>query len=390
MNLQTEIRRDLWDAIAKSYESQIYTSAILDAIHYMSSILRERANVDGDGVSLVGQALGGDNPRLRINKFQTETEKTEQKGFEQLLRGIYQGIRNPRSHEQHEDSEAVADATILFIDYILGIIGQAQKPFTLEEWNNRVFDPDFVTSTRYAELLASEVPTRKLNEALITIYRNKGSGDGKSLGFIFEAIIERAGDDTIGDFLAVVSEDLRIVQQDVAIKTALQILPPRLWPRLDEAARLRIENKLIRSIGEGKYDPAQHEKVPGWLATWAQYHTQFFSLKGELRRMLVGKLRGSAEDQNYVAQYFLESLAATTDPTGNEYQYRRHRDECIEAICTAVCQSDPPVVLRKKLIERWWEFPQDWRKLIIEGLKPLAESDPDYHKNLQEAEEIPF
>lgn len=84
-------------------QSQIYTKAIEDAVHYMSDVLRERADAEGDGVSLVGQALGGDNPRLRINRFQTETEKSEQRGFLQLLSGIYLAIRNPRSHEQYED-----------------------------------------------------------------------------------------------------------------------------------------------------------------------------------------------------------------------------------------------------------------------------------------------
>ncbi|SRR6266540_2221313 len=174
MNLQKEIKSELWDAISKSHEADSYRNAILDAIHYLSDVLRERANVDGDGLSLVGQALGGDNPRLRINKFQTESEKNEQKGLEQIMRGIYQGIRNPRSHEQHEDNEENANAIILFINYILGIVSLAKEPFVIEEWSKRVFDPDFVASRRYATLLISEVPPKKLR--WIRLFRvEKGS-----------------------------------------------------------------------------------------------------------------------------------------------------------------------------------------------------------------------
>lgn len=173
MNLQTEIRPELWEAVSKPYESKIYTNAILGAIHYLSNALRERVNLDGDGVSLVGRALGGNNPHLCINKLQTEAEKDEQKGFEQILRGIYQGIRNPRSHSQFSDNQDTADKIILFLDYVLGLINKAKEPFTIEEWMTRVFDPYFVKSDRYAELLVSEVPLKKYLDTLITLFETK-------------------------------------------------------------------------------------------------------------------------------------------------------------------------------------------------------------------------
>lgn len=195
--------------------------------------------MDGDGVGLVGQALEGDNPRLRINRFQTESEKSEQKGFAQIIRGIYQGIRNPRSHEQFDDTQANAGAIILFVNYILGIISQAKLPFSLDEWVHRVFDDDFVANERYAQLIAAEVPTKKYNEALITIFRNKLNGNGDKLKLVFASLIDRAGDDQITDFLTVVSDELKVVQDDKVVKLTLQVLPERLWGRLDESARLR-------------------------------------------------------------------------------------------------------------------------------------------------------
>ena len=234
MNLRTQIRAELWDAVSRAYESGVYFSAILESIHYLSDALRERANVDGDGVGLVGQALEGDNPRLRINRFQTESEKGEQKGFAQIVRGIYQGIRNPRSHEQFDDIQANADAIILFVNYILGIISQAKQPFSLDEWVRRVFDDDFVANERYTQLIAAEVPAKKYNEALITIFRNKLNGKGDELKLVFKTLIDRAGDDQIADFLTVVSDELKVVQDEQAIRLTLQVLPERLWGRLDE------------------------------------------------------------------------------------------------------------------------------------------------------------
>ena len=75
MNLQTLIRTDLWLAISNTYLAENYSHAILDSMHHLSNLLRDKTGVDGDGASLVGQALGGDSPRLRLNKLQTETER---------------------------------------------------------------------------------------------------------------------------------------------------------------------------------------------------------------------------------------------------------------------------------------------------------------------------
>lgn len=315
INLRAEIRSDLWGAIAKPYESEVYSGAILEAIHLLSSILRERANVDGDGIGLVSQALASDSPRLRINKFQTETEKNEQKGIEQILRGIYQGIRNPRSHEQSDDTKETADAIIIFINHIVGIISKAKEPFTIEEWSKRVFDVDFVASERYAKLLVSEVPPKKYNEALIAIFRNKASGDGDKLSYIFRALIELAGDDKIDDFLSVVSDELRTANIESDVRLTLQILPKRLWLRISEVARLRIENKLIQSIKSGQYDVDMDTCESGALGTWGRDIIKYFSLKAELYNTLVAKLAGNHKDQNYVAKFFFWNLQELSSRT---------------------------------------------------------------------------
>lgn len=377
MNIKVAIRPDLWDVISKPYESQVYSGAILEAIHLLSNILRERANVDGDGISLVGQALSGDSPRLRINKFQTETEKNEQKGLEQILRGMYQGIRNPRSHEQFEDTKDTADAIILFINFIIGIVSQAKEPFTLEEWSKRVFDIDFVPSDRYANLLASEVPSKKYNEALITVYRDKASGDGDKLKYICRALIGLAGDDKIDDFLAVVSDDLRTTQDEKEVRLALQILPEHLWPRISEIARLRIENKLIQSIDSGQYDSENKNCTSGWLGTWGINLVKDFSLKKELFQILLKKLRGNDYEQNYVAKFFLSVLPDTIDSTMSDFITKHRKEQCIRAIVQAVSNPLGPNILREKFLEKC-HFPEDWQSLILKEIEAVKEIDPEY------------
>jgi len=94
LNLQTHISRELWVAIEGPYEAGNYAHAVLEAIHHLTNVLRERSGVDGDGAALVGQALGGDAPKLRVNPLQSESERNVQKGNDQLPRGISLAIRN--------------------------------------------------------------------------------------------------------------------------------------------------------------------------------------------------------------------------------------------------------------------------------------------------------
>jgi len=379
MNLKTHIRIELWLAISNTYEAENYSHAILDAMHHLSNVLREKSGVDGDGVSLVGQALGGSPPRLRVNKLQTETERNVQKGLEQILRGLYQAIRNPRSHEQIKDTNDTADAIIYFINYLLELLHESEEPFTIPKFLSRVLDPDFVESDQYAELLAAEIPVSKRTDTLIEIYRMKRAGDGQKLKYMIRTILKQLSDDQITDFLAVVSDELKTTQDSVDIRIALQILPPDLWPRVDEAARLRVENKLIRSIEQGELDPDSDKpyKGRGSFGTWARDFLEHFELKLRARKVLLDKL----EDEDfsvraYIAKYFMRVLPYVCD-TG----YQRNR--FIKVISDAVRAGD--YGMRYELAQSIWSFPDDWRDAIFESLEDLKESDPDFYNALDNA-----
>ena len=150
MDLNDIVSEDIYSVIKNKYNNQLYSDAILDSIKYLTNIIREKSKVGGDGAGLIGQAFGGQSPKIKINKMATTSEIDEQKGYEQILRGIYCGIRNPRSHEQYQDVKEVADPIIIFINYLAEMIKSTKSYFQLEEYKNRVFDPLFVEREDYA------------------------------------------------------------------------------------------------------------------------------------------------------------------------------------------------------------------------------------------------
>lgn len=75
-----------------------YFHAVLEATKSIADKLRSRTGLTDDGSTLVDHALSGDPPLLAINAWRTDSEKSEQRGFANLVRGVFGMFRNPTAH----------------------------------------------------------------------------------------------------------------------------------------------------------------------------------------------------------------------------------------------------------------------------------------------------
>lgn len=76
-----------------------YFHAVFEAMKSVASKIRQMTGLDADGARLVDQAFGGERPLLTINPLLKETERGEQRGFANLLKGLFGTVRNPLAHE---------------------------------------------------------------------------------------------------------------------------------------------------------------------------------------------------------------------------------------------------------------------------------------------------
>jgi uncharacterized protein (TIGR02391 family) len=318
MNLATTLQPRLWEAVRASMEARNFTPAILDGVHLLSDVIRERSGLEGDGVALVGAAFGGSSPKLKVNRLQTESEQNVQRGVEALLRGVYQAIRNPRSHGVQGDEEPDAAAILMFVDYLLRIIDRSRSPFSVSDFIGRLLDPDFVPSERYAELLVNEVPERKRLAVCREAFVRRTEVEPQKLRVFFEVVLGVMSPEDRSELLALVSDELAQTSDEATIRFVLGAFPSDIWPQLSEIARLRIENKLVRSAKEGKWLKGESRCIAGALATWATSIVTQFTLKDELWNALFVKLRSSDRaEQDYVFKYFMphaQACLATPPP----------------------------------------------------------------------------
>jgi uncharacterized protein (TIGR02391 family) len=103
-----ELRKDLElrnvhpDVLAFCREELLvdnYFHAVLEATKSISHKIKSLTGISGDGCKLIDQTLCGNFPQLKINFHSSKSEKDEQTGFGQLVKGIFGMFSNPTAHE---------------------------------------------------------------------------------------------------------------------------------------------------------------------------------------------------------------------------------------------------------------------------------------------------
>jgi uncharacterized protein (TIGR02391 family) len=75
-----------------------YFHAVFEATKSVAEKIRAKTGLTSDGAELVDRAFGINAPMLAINSLRTDTEQTEQKGFANLLKGLFGTFRNVTAH----------------------------------------------------------------------------------------------------------------------------------------------------------------------------------------------------------------------------------------------------------------------------------------------------
>ncbi|HOO56473.1 MAG TPA: TIGR02391 family protein [bacterium] len=101
--LQAELRRrsvhvDVLKFCRAEYLQQNYFHCVLEASKSLAQKIRDKTGLTGDGAELVRPAFSLKNPLLALNALSTDTEKSDQSGFSNLLTGIFGTFRNVTAH----------------------------------------------------------------------------------------------------------------------------------------------------------------------------------------------------------------------------------------------------------------------------------------------------
>jgi uncharacterized protein (TIGR02391 family) len=73
--------------------------AVFEATKGLGERVREMSGLDEDGHQLVQEAFEGSIPMIAFNSLRSSTERNEQRGLANLMKGVFSAFRNPEAHE---------------------------------------------------------------------------------------------------------------------------------------------------------------------------------------------------------------------------------------------------------------------------------------------------
>lgn len=97
-------------AAIKHYHNGDYRNASLDGATALFDMLRAKVGLDLDGEALCNQAFSPNDPILIFSELDTQSGQNDQRGFMDMFKGFYRGVRNPKAHSLIHDLNAIKSA----------------------------------------------------------------------------------------------------------------------------------------------------------------------------------------------------------------------------------------------------------------------------------------
>lgn len=94
-------------------------NAVLDSVIAVFDLIRQRTGLSEDGDELIGKAFSLTKPYLILSDIDSDSGKNDQKGFIQIFKGVYQGVRNPKAHSLSSDLTNIEAAQYLVLASLL-------------------------------------------------------------------------------------------------------------------------------------------------------------------------------------------------------------------------------------------------------------------------------
>jgi uncharacterized protein (TIGR02391 family) len=96
--LKRRVHHDVLRFCREELLQENYFHAVFEATKSVAQKIRDKTGLTSDGADLVDKAFGLNAPMLAINTLRSETERSEQSGFANLVKGMFGTFRNVTGH----------------------------------------------------------------------------------------------------------------------------------------------------------------------------------------------------------------------------------------------------------------------------------------------------
>jgi uncharacterized protein (TIGR02391 family) len=101
------------------YRNGHLRDAVLNSVIATFDHIRELTGISADGEALASKAFSLSDPYIVLSELKTDSGQSDQKGFMQIFKGVFQGIRNPKAHSLAHDLNPEKTAQYLIFASLL-------------------------------------------------------------------------------------------------------------------------------------------------------------------------------------------------------------------------------------------------------------------------------
>lgn len=309
------IDKEFWKAIGTHYEKECYEDTLKDACLYIIELIQEKSeNYDLDGEKLINNIFSEKNPKLLINKNQTNSEKDEQRGYGYIIKGLICAIRNPLSHNKNiKYSKETTDSILLFINfYILPKLDDTKEFGYVDNWFDFVFLDNDNDSEKISNKILDSINKKDKFILMKNIVENLTQiKEGKYFYFI-NTLYESLSLKCKNEIIVILNRKLIKAKDDRYLRMFFNHFDPKIWNELDGLVTVRIEEMVTDSIRSGKIVISQYSKKEeladaASLSTWVHDWIKYFSNYDVIKEILLRKINNK-EEAKYVFKYFYSTV----------------------------------------------------------------------------------
>lgn len=308
---EVSLNKDFWKAICLHYEKECYGDALRDACMYIVGLIQEKSdNYDLDNNKLIDTVLSVNNPKLLINKNQTQSEKDEQKGFYYLVKGLICSVRNPLSHTRNiKYSKDETDAILLFINNILLPKLDDTKEFGyVDDWFEFIFVESENDDNRYSDKILESMSKKDKFELMKEIVEKIDEIEEGKYKYLINKLYNELTSKAQNEVCIILNRKLIKVHDSDYLRMFFDHFNPEIWDRLNPLATVRLEGIVFNSIKNGEMfvSPLNYMDTmnsAAELSTYAVNWINNFSNYDEIEEYLIDNL-DKKKTAKYIFKYF--------------------------------------------------------------------------------------
>ena len=111
------------------FRDRHYARAVEEAFKCLNNAVKDKSGHSStDGAGMMKKVFSANSPILKLNAFQSNSDKDEQQGYMEIYAGSMTGIRNPRAHEHKlSDSPEVALELLVLANHLMRKLESSTK-----------------------------------------------------------------------------------------------------------------------------------------------------------------------------------------------------------------------------------------------------------------------